>query len=79
VKSQLYTYTYDNKDVGVALASGSFLNYGMVVVPHIIKTLSGITNSYTDNLLERAAGVTLKRKTKIGPRGQRNVLSKRTS
>jgi len=59
------TYTYDNKDVGAALASGSFLIGGMVVVPCTIKTLSGIANSYTDNLLVRAADVTLKEKRKL--------------
>ena len=58
-------YTYDNKDVGAALASGSFLTYGMVVIPCTIKTLSGIANSYTDNLLVRAADVTLKEKRKL--------------
>ena len=59
------THVYDNKDVGAALASGSFLTYGMVVVPCTIKTLSGIANSYTDNLLVRAADVTLKEKRKL--------------
>ena len=59
------TFTYDNKDLGAALASGSFLTEGMVVVPCTIKTLSGIANSYTDNLLVRAADVTLKEKRKL--------------
>jgi 4-hydroxy-3-polyprenylbenzoate decarboxylase len=58
-------YVYDNKDVGAALASGSFLTEGMVVVPCTIKTLSGIANSYTTNLLVRAADVTLKEKRKL--------------
>jgi 4-hydroxy-3-polyprenylbenzoate decarboxylase len=58
-------YTYDNRDVGAALASGSFLTGGMVVAPCTIKTLSGIANSYTDNLLVRAADVTLKEKRKL--------------
>lgn len=58
-------YTYDNKDVGATLASGSFLTEGMVVVPCTIKTLSGIANSYTSNLLVRAADVTLKEKRKL--------------
>jgi 4-hydroxy-3-polyprenylbenzoate decarboxylase len=57
--------TYDNRDVGAALASGSFLTEGMVVVPCTIKTLSGIANSYTNNLLVRAADVTLKEKRKL--------------
>jgi len=58
-------YTYDNRDVGAALASGSYLTEGMVVVPCTIKTLSGIANSYTNNLLVRAADVTLKEKRKL--------------
>jgi 4-hydroxy-3-polyprenylbenzoate decarboxylase len=58
-------FTYDNRDVGAALASGSFLTGGMVVVPCTIKTLSGIANSYTNNLLVRAADVTLKEKRKL--------------
>jgi 4-hydroxy-3-polyprenylbenzoate decarboxylase len=58
-------YTYDNRDVGAALASGSYLTAGMVVVPCTIKTLSGIANSYTNNLLVRAADVTLKEKRKL--------------
>jgi 4-hydroxy-3-polyprenylbenzoate decarboxylase len=57
--------TYDNDDIGAGVASGSFLTQGMVVIPCTIKTLSGIANSYTDNLLVRAADVTLKEKRKL--------------
>lgn len=53
---------YSNKDVGAAVASGSFLTRGMVVVPCTIKSLSGIAYSYADNLITRAADVTLKEK-----------------
>ena len=53
---------YKNKDVGAAVASGSFLTRGMVVVPCTIKSLSGIAYSYADNLITRAADVTLKEK-----------------
>jgi 4-hydroxy-3-polyprenylbenzoate decarboxylase len=63
--SAMADYTYDNRDVGAALASGSYLTAGMVVVPCTIKTLSGIANSYTNNLLVRAADVTLKEKRKL--------------
>lgn len=59
------TKVYDNKDVGAALASGSFLTDGMVVVPCTIKSLSGIANSFTTNLLIRAADVSLKEKRKL--------------
>jgi 4-hydroxy-3-polyprenylbenzoate decarboxylase len=56
---------YDEKDLAASLASGSFLMHGMVVIPCSIKTLSGIAHSYTENLLVRAADVTLKEKRKL--------------
>jgi 4-hydroxy-3-polyprenylbenzoate decarboxylase len=56
---------YDNEDLEAPLASGSFLTNGMIVIPCTIKTLSGIANSYSDNLLLRAADVTLKEKRKL--------------
>jgi 4-hydroxy-3-polyprenylbenzoate decarboxylase len=56
---------YDNKNVAAAVASGSFLTQGMIVAPCTIKSLSGIANSYTTNLLVRAADVTLKEKRKL--------------
>ena len=58
-------YVYDHKNIAASLASGSFLTAGMVVVPCTIKTLSGIANSYNENLLVRAADVTLKEKRKL--------------
>ena len=63
--ASLADYTYEHKNVAASLASGSFLTEGMVVVPCTIKTLSGIANSYTENLLIRAADVTLKEKRKL--------------
>ncbi len=61
----LATHCYDNRDVGATLASGSFLTDGMAVVPCSIKTLSGIAHSYNENLLVRAADVTLKEKRRL--------------
>ena len=51
---------YNPRDLGAAIASGSFEALGMVVIPCSIKSLSAIANSYTDDLLSRAADVTLK-------------------
>ena len=51
---------YDNNNVGAAIASGSFLVDKMVVVPCSMKTVAAIAHSITDNLLVRAADVTLK-------------------
>ncbi|WP_392566375.1 UbiX family flavin prenyltransferase [Utexia brackfieldae] len=51
---------YDINDIAAAIASGSYETAGMIVVPCSIKTLSGIAHSYSDNLLIRAADVTLK-------------------
>lgn len=59
------TATYDDGDMAAAVSSGSFLTDGMIVAPCTIKTLSGIANSYTTNLLVRAADVTLKEKRKL--------------
>ena len=63
--AQMADYVYDHKDVAAGPSSGSFLTEGMVVVPCTVKTLSGIANSYTENLLVRAADVSLKEKRKL--------------
>ena len=56
----LATANYSPDDLGAAISSGSFLTRGMVVIPCSIKSLSAVANSYTADLLSRAADVTLK-------------------
>jgi flavin prenyltransferase len=56
---------YRPGDIGAAISSGSFRSAGMVVVPCSIKTLSGIATSFSDNLLLRAADVTLKERRRL--------------
>jgi len=51
---------YEHDHLSAAIASGSFPTHGMLVVPCSIKTLSAIANSYSADLLARAADVTLK-------------------
>lgn len=57
---EMATVVYDNNDIGAAVASGSFRTRGMIVAPCTIKTLSAIANSFTYNLIVRAADVSLK-------------------
>jgi len=57
---ELADRSYRVNDIAAAVASGSFRASAMVVVPCSMKTLSGIANSYADNLLIRAAEVALK-------------------
>ena len=56
----LATRVYDDRDIGAALASGSFRTGGMVIAPCSIKTLSALANSHADTLIARAGDVTLK-------------------
>ena len=56
----LATRVYDNRDIGAALASGSFRTGGMVIAPCSIKTVSALANCYAETLMHRAGDVTLK-------------------
>ena len=56
----LATRTYDNRDIGASVASGSFRTAGMIVAPCSIKTAGAVASCHTDTLVARAADVTLK-------------------
>ncbi len=53
-------FFYEDKQMEAPISSGSFKTDGMFVVPCSMKTLSGIANGYANNLIERAADVTIK-------------------
>lgn len=58
----LATEAHRIDDITSKLASGSYRTDGMTIIPCSTKTLSGVASGYADNLLLRAAEVTLKEK-----------------
>lgn len=57
--------SYDNRDIGAAIASGSFPVSGMIVAPCSMKTLATISTGLSDSLTARAADVQLKERRRL--------------
>ena len=62
---ELADEVFSDHDIAASVSSGSYQTSGMIVIPCSIKTLSGIANSFSDNLLVRAADVVLKEQRKL--------------
>jgi len=56
---------YEESDFYSPISSGSFVTSGMVIAPCSMRTLSSIANGYEDNVIVRAASVTLKERRRL--------------
>jgi len=56
---------YHPKDIGAAIASGSFVTAGMVIAPCSMKTLAAVAHAHAGDLISRAADVVLKERRRL--------------
>ncbi len=62
---KIANFVYDESNMAASISSGSFRTDGMAIIPCSMKTLSSIANGYDDNLISRAASVTIKENRRL--------------
>lgn len=70
----LASVTHPALDVSASLSTGSFRTDGMIVIPCSMKTLAGIRMGYDNDLIARAASVTLGGEKKASSSGYGNAV-----
>lgn len=61
----LADFVYSEKNMGATVASGSFIHDGMVIIPASMKTIASVATGLGENLIARAADVTLKEQRQL--------------